>query len=50
MKTKLHYLFIVLTLLALAALNFTTAFAQSTAFSYQGRLNYGARPPTTITT
>jgi hypothetical protein len=41
MKTKLHSLFFVLALLALATLNahLATAFAQGTAFTYQGRLN-----------
>src|ERR1035437_2713314 len=43
MKTKLHSLFFVLALLALATLNsqHSTAHAQGTAFTYQGRLTDG---------
>src|ERR1035437_848703 len=46
MKTKLHSLFIVLALLALATLNapLATAHAQGAAFTYQGRLNDGGSP------
>jgi hypothetical protein len=41
MKTKLHRLLLTLVLLALSTLNsqLSTAFAQGTAFTYQGRLN-----------
>jgi|ERR1035437_4738393 hypothetical protein len=41
MKTKRHYLFMALALLALATLNapLATAHAQGTGFMYQGRLN-----------
>src|SRR5882724_672304 len=46
MKTKLHSLSIVLALLAFSTLNpqFSTAFAQGTAFSYNGKLNDGVNP------
>jgi hypothetical protein len=46
MKTKLHSLFMALAWLALSTLNFqlSTAHAQGTAFTYQGRLNDGANP------
>jgi len=46
MNTKLPRLVIALALLALATLNpqFSTAFAQGTAFTYQGRLNSGSAP------
>jgi hypothetical protein len=46
MKTKLHHLFTALALLALSTLNaqFSTAFAQGTAFTYQGHLNSGTNP------
>jgi microcystin-dependent protein len=44
MKTKIQNLFATLTLLALAALDsqFSEAFAQTTAFTFQGQLNSGA--------
>jgi hypothetical protein len=46
MKTKLHYLFIALALLALSTLNpqLSTAFAQGTAFTYQGQLSNSSGP------
>jgi len=46
MKTTLKLLISGLTLLTLATLNFqlSTAFAQGTAFTYQGRLNSGGSP------
>ena len=46
MKTKIHSLFIALALVALSALNsqLSTAFAQGTAFTYQGQLNSGGSP------
>src|ERR1035437_9279037 len=46
MKTKRHYLFMALALLALATLNapLATAHAQGTAFTYQGRLNNSGSP------
>jgi len=50
MKTTLKLLITGLTLLTLATLNLklSTAFAQGTAFSYQGRLNDGGSPATGI--
>ena len=46
MKTKFHHLFIALALLAFLTLNlqFSTAFAQGTAFTYQGRLQNNGSP------
>ena len=46
MKIKLRRLLLTLTLLALSTLNsqLSTAFAQGTAFTYQGRLNSGTNP------
>src|ERR1017187_5836817 len=47
MKTKLHrfyYLFITLALLSALNVQLSTAFAQGTVFSYQGRLYDGANP------
>src|SRR5580692_2042470 len=46
MKTKLHQLFIALALLALLTLNaqLSTAFAQGTAFTYQGQLQSSGSP------
>jgi hypothetical protein len=46
MKTKIHFLVTGLALLALSTLNpqLSTAFAQATAITYQGRLNDGAGP------
>ncbi len=46
MKTKFHHSFIALTLLALSSLNLqlSTAFAQGTAFTYQGQLQNGGSP------
>jgi hypothetical protein len=46
MKSKFHCLFIALALLALSTLDFqpSTAFAQGTAFSYQGQLKDGGSP------
>src|ERR1039458_7750687 len=47
MKTKLHrfyYLFITLALLSALNVQLSTAFAQGTAFTYQGQLNDGANP------
>ncbi|MGO8679274.1 MAG: hypothetical protein ACLQVX_25825 [Limisphaerales bacterium] len=46
MKTKLHHLHIALALLAVSSLDseFSTAQAQGTAFTYQGRLNDGGSP------
>ena len=47
MKTKLHrfcYLFATLALLAALNSQLSTAFAQGTAFTYQGRLNNGTNP------
>jgi len=43
MKTKSRHLFLTLALLSLSTLNsqLSTAFAQGTAFSYQGRLDGG---------
>ena len=50
MKTKLHHLLLTVALLALATLDsqLSTAFAQGTAFTYQGRLNAGGNPATGI--
>jgi hypothetical protein len=46
MKTKSRHLFLTLALLALSTLNLqlSTAHAQGSAFSYQGRLNDGGSP------
>src|SRR5208283_6144110 len=46
MKTPIRCITILLALLALSAINaqFSTAFAQGTAFTYQGRLNSGGSP------
>ena len=46
MKPSIHKSFIALALLALITINLqlSTAFAQGTAFTYQGRLNDGANP------
>jgi Chaperone of endosialidase len=46
MKIKIHSLFVVLVSLVLSTLDsqFSTALAQGTAFTYQGRLNDGANP------
>ena len=46
MKTELHHLFLTLALLALSTLNsqLSTAFAQGTAFTYQGRLINNTNP------
>ena len=46
MRTKLHRSFVALAWLALSTLNLqpSTAFAQGTAFTYQGRLNVGGSP------
>jgi hypothetical protein len=48
MKIRLHRLIAALALLALATLNsqLSTAFAQGTAFTYQGQLNNGSSPAT----
>ncbi len=50
MKIKLHYLLLTLALLALSTLNsqLSTAFAQGTGFTYQGRLNSGGSPASGI--
>jgi hypothetical protein len=44
MKTKLHHALIVSLLFALLGARLSTAFAQGTAFTYQGRLNSGGSP------
>ena len=46
MKTKLHHLFVALTLLALLTLDsqLSTCFAQGTAFTYQGQLQNNGSP------
>jgi hypothetical protein len=46
MKTKIQNLFLMLALLALSTLNLqlSTVFAQTTAFTYQGRLNVNGSP------